>query len=172
MGVDALRHAAEDDHHLVVEQGIVDDQFQQRARFDAGVGHLDQFHLLVLELAGEHLAGVGIGVDHFHPAADEIAAFVDLDPGVRTPVGMAYRAGDLHNAERKEARRRIDIAGAYQHRSDTMLPRTEAAVIQLVFGQRRFEDFVVDFFGEVFFAFEELFGLAFFTGAGFGGGGV
>lgn len=85
---------------------------------------------------------------------------------------MPHGTGDLHNAEGEEAHGGIDIAGADEHGSDTMLACAQRTVVEIVFGQRRFEDFVVDFFGEVFFAFEELFGLAFFTDAGFGGGGV
>lgn len=169
--IDALGHAAQDDHHLFVEKRIVNDDLQQSSSFDAGVGHLDEFHFLVLKLAREHFAGVGIGVEDPDAAPDEVAAFEDLDSGVGGAEGMADGAGHLDNAQGEESRCGIDVARADEHRAYSMLAGAETPVVERVFGQRFFEDFVVDFFGEVFFAFEDCFGFAFFT-TGFGGGGV
>lgn len=132
---------------------------------------MDEFHFLVLKLAREHFARVGIGVEDFDAAADEVAAFENFDSGVGGAEGMADGAGYLDNAQGEEARGGIDIAGADENGADTMLAGAETTIVEVVFGQRFFEDFVVDFFGEVFFAFEDFFGFAFFT-TGFGGGGV
>ncbi|MBV6434555.1 MAG: hypothetical protein IANPNBLG_04808 [Bryobacteraceae bacterium] len=163
VGIHPLGHAAEHDLHLFVEQIVIHHHLQDGSGFDAGIRHLDQLDFLVLELAGKQLARIRVGIDLPDPAAQQVAAFVDFDAGVRAAGGMSRDAGYLHDSEVEEARGRVDVARTDDDGSQSEGARVEAAVVKLVLGQRCFEDFVVDLFRELF--------RAFFT-TGFGGGGL
>ena len=111
-------------------------------------------------------------MQHTHAAAQQITALIYLHAGIGTAVRVSHGARYLHHAEAEKTPGGVDIARTHQHGAHAILPGAQAAVVELILGQRCFEDFVVDFLEELFFAFDVLLGFAFCTAAGFGGGGV
>lgn len=171
---DALGHAAEDDLHLIVHQSLVDHYLERGAGRQTIVGHLDQFDLLVLELAGEHLAGVGEGIDLANAAPDEVPAFVDFGRGRAAAPGKASGACHLHRTHSEDTESAVYVARTDDDGGDGVRSCRQTTVVQFLLRQGRFEEREVDFFDELF-DFEGLFADflgAGFTGSAFGGGGL
>ena len=74
--------------------------------------HLEEFHLHVLELAGEHFGDGDHHVDLAGAAAQQVARFVEFGGGVRGAVREAADRAGLDGAALQGADGQIDIGGA------------------------------------------------------------
>ena len=114
----ALAAAAGDDLQLVGEIGVFQDDFEQRAFLVADLGHLEQFRLHVLKLAGEQLGDGDHHVDLARAAAQQVARFIEFGGGVLGAVRETANGARPDAAALQRAHGQIDIAGPHAGAGD------------------------------------------------------
>ena len=132
------------------EVGVFQDDLEQRAFLVAELGHLEEFHLHVLKLAGEQLGDGDHHVDFAGAAAQQVARFVEFGGGVLGAVRETADGARPDAAALQGADRQIDIAGPHAGAGDVVPLGEFQAFDYLFIGEFGFDQRVVDQFGEGF----------------------